>query len=590
MPRDDGPFCANAQRLPNAPKFAHRAKKAKEPLLVDEHQEIIGDLRGEVEKLKAKLVQRENESAQHLVEDARDVELGEHWKEEVVKNVEARTQLQRSLIDVDRGLSQWRAERAHALEVLGKWDGRSDAMPPRGWHSPRRSRREQLQSPAEWQDYLEQTEVSIRESLETRASLEARLEQNRTVGRELHAQLPQRVVNEDTRAFLEMVQRVRGLEVEHLQLDQCWQQRRTQLESKDQEIDVLREQLRVRMDHLQRQRELLSDEQQAQLPEPAGSVLDGTLGKGPLRPRARAKAIQAWIPSSKERREEAHQAPEEDRVGPSSAEAPAEATDVRRAAVPQPPLARGGARFQQPRQGSSLPGRRSPPMGGKGLPEPPGVRPTPYAPSARPLPPKAVAGTPGTGISAQAPVAGGRRAAYVANQSVATSATPEALGAPGPYQARGQTCPPPQPSAAPRPPPPRTSPHPRMEADCIAAKQHLMHLKHVMANGAKKPMADLFSAKADRELGPVAGEKIAPRVLPNGSGVAAPVPAAAAPAGGGGPGSLATGARAASRRRGDARVRARSEQVPSRMNRFGRLVVHAREQELASAPLQSFRF
>ena len=46
------------------------------------------------------------------------------------------------------------------------------------------------------------------------------------------------------------------LEVERLELDHFWEIHRQQLEQRDQEIAMLREQLRLRNSHIQQQREL----------------------------------------------------------------------------------------------------------------------------------------------------------------------------------------------------------------------------------------------------------------------------------------------------------------------------------------------
>jgi len=296
----------------NTLKYANRAKNirvsARQNLLqpqrhVNQYERAIADLRSEVLLLKAKLAERGAPASlvqelgaesgpgdEHLLQEA-----SEHWKEEVVKNLECRTQLQRSLIEVDRGLAQWRDERERARSALARWDARPGPGSPAGpgvtpllGPGPR--------TYEDWQDHLAQIEESVRENAETRRSLEERLEQNRAAGKELHAQLPRRVLNEDLRAFLELVQRVQVLEVERLELDHAWERQRAQLEERDRETAMLREQLRLRNGHIRAQRERLSAEQRQQLPGRV-SLLGSTLAEAsPVQPRGALQVMHAWAP------------------------------------------------------------------------------------------------------------------------------------------------------------------------------------------------------------------------------------------------------------------------------------------------------
>lgn len=152
----------------------------------------------------------------------------------------------------------------------------------------------------EWHDHLQQIEESIRENLDTRKSVEQKLQQNKAQGKELQSQLPQRVFNEDLRTFLELIQRVQVLEVERLELDHLREARRAQLEERDQEIEALREQLRLRNEHLGAQRQLLSDEQQKKMPRRV-SLLGSTLSEAsPMQKRGPMQVMHAWAPAPKE--------------------------------------------------------------------------------------------------------------------------------------------------------------------------------------------------------------------------------------------------------------------------------------------------
>eukprot|EP00931_Biecheleriopsis_adriatica_P016452 TRINITY_DN12111_c0_g1_i3.p1 TRINITY_DN12111_c0_g1~~TRINITY_DN12111_c0_g1_i3.p1 ORF type:complete len:869 (-),score=183.58 TRINITY_DN12111_c0_g1_i3:177-2783(-) len=290
----------------NTLKYANRAKNirvtAKQNLLhpdtqVSQLEQAISDLQSEVALLKGKLMQRTapNAQVQDSAEADDDVdeselkEASENWKLEVIKNLESRTSVQRSLIEVERALVEWKAQLQQAKEVIVHWSPLSPGSPSRRLST-------QPRNLEEWKDHVSQIEEHIRENIETRKSLSERLKQNKMAGKELQAQLPRRVLNEDLRAFLELVQRVQVLEVERLELDHFWQIHRCQLEERDQEIAMLREQLRLRNSHIRVQRELLSTEQQEQLPGRV-SLLGSTLAdSAPVQQHGPFRIVQAWAP------------------------------------------------------------------------------------------------------------------------------------------------------------------------------------------------------------------------------------------------------------------------------------------------------
>merc|ERR1719456_1638945 len=125
----------------NTLKYANRAKNiritARQNIIqpethVSQYQRLIEDLRGEVSLLKGKLAERPKPLILHPLGEGSPgadpgtmvaaKEAGEHWKEEVVRNLESRTQLQRSLIEVDRGLAQWYIEKDRACSTIARWD------------------------------------------------------------------------------------------------------------------------------------------------------------------------------------------------------------------------------------------------------------------------------------------------------------------------------------------------------------------------------------------------------------------------------------------------------------------------------------
>jgi len=383
----------------NTLKYANRAKNIKltshqnivrPSKQINQYKHIIEDLRTEVADLKSKLVGRSGlapgcvplaEDSMREATSPADQEASERWKEEVLRNLEGRSQLMLSLIEVDKSLNQWYAQRDEAKAAVANL--RSGGAAGRSV--------QQQQNLSQWQVELRQIEESIKENLETKASVEKRLHVNKAVGRELHAALPQRVLNEDLRTFLELIQRVQELEVERLELDYGREQRMAELKDRDAEIAALRAQLRLRDQHLNNLREMLSDEEQQQLPAEAG-LLGQTLSR--TRPHGGLlRAMHAWVPMSKEREEinlsqqvaggsisdsaDVSLSAVQDQADFSW---PALGHEWRGLEVPQASQIRGIAQLQQ--AGGSNPAARKTGgtrPAGKGWQEPPGLRSVPVA-------------------------------------------------------------------------------------------------------------------------------------------------------------------------------------------------------------------
>ncbi|CAK9040157.1 Kinesin-like protein KIF19 [Durusdinium trenchii] len=289
----------------NTLKYANRAKNirvsASQQLIqpddhVRQYTHAIADLRQEAAILKAKLVKRAaSQSLPEIEADGDESELkeaSENWKLEIIKNLEARASLQFSLMEVEKALVQWKAELGQAKEVIACWQERGQVATP---GRPRRS--SEPRTLEEWRDLVSQIEENMAENGETRRSLSKRLQQNKEAGKELQEQLPRRVLNEDLRAFLELIQRVKVLEFERLELEHFWEIHRRQLVNRDDEIAMLREQLRLRNDHLLAQRARLPEEHQELLDDRA--FLLGT-AELPVQEHGPLRVMQAWAPSVKD--------------------------------------------------------------------------------------------------------------------------------------------------------------------------------------------------------------------------------------------------------------------------------------------------
>ncbi|CAJ1336194.1 unnamed protein product [Effrenium voratum] len=284
----------------NTLKYANRAKNIRVSALqqlvqpddhVRQYEHAISDLRQEAALLKAKLVRRAAtnpmpESEAEAGDEACLKEASENWKVEIIRNLESRSSLQRSLMEVEKALSQWKAELQEAKEVITCWKERRPVATP---SRPRRSAEPRTLD--EWQDLVSQIEENMAENAATRRSLAQRLQQNKEAGKELQEQLPRRVLNEDLRAFLELIQRVKVLEYERLELDHFWEIHRRQLVDRDDEIAMLREQLRLRNRHLRALHAQLPEEHHDQLGDRALLDTSDTSEHGPLR------VMQAWAPA-----------------------------------------------------------------------------------------------------------------------------------------------------------------------------------------------------------------------------------------------------------------------------------------------------
>eukprot|EP00928_Gymnodinium_smaydae_P043667 TRINITY_DN29217_c0_g1_i2.p1 TRINITY_DN29217_c0_g1~~TRINITY_DN29217_c0_g1_i2.p1 ORF type:complete len:951 (-),score=218.53 TRINITY_DN29217_c0_g1_i2:28-2880(-) len=580
----------------NTLKYANRAKNirvsAQQNIVkpddhVSQYEKAINDLRGQVALLRHKLAEREAPAAAVPggIRESRDErQASESWKAEVLKNLESRTRLQRSLIEIDRSLTQWRSELERANSAIARIS-ETGALSPSSNHGSLSGRlSQQPQNLQEWQDKVAQVEESIRENMETRRSIERRLEQNKNAGKELQAQLPHRVLNEDLRAFLELIQRVQVMEVERLQLDHHRETQRTQLEARDQEIAVLREQLRLRNKYIRAQRDLLSAEQQEQLPSRV-SLLGSTLAEAsPVQQRGPLRIMQAWAPQPKEvddvtswdsrpLRERAEPtstsaasgdgkdakstkdkdkdsardengskeggAASPDR-GAANREPGADDIDWRNMELPRASQIRGVARIQPPGSGPIVQ------LAPKGWRHPPELRSTPQPTSpkpAQPAPPHS-----------SDPMEGAARPPKPATGGVMHSrhAGSPGFGAP-PQPQRGSTCPPLRRGSRRRPS--RDEGGDPVGGGPVGGPVRRTNSRHLQGGPA-------LDGGTPQTAGPVARPSLA---APS-SGVASVSNAA-----GGGA------------RRG----RARSEHSGSRMNRIGRILVQPRHHDLGSIPLQS---
>eukprot|EP00438_Fugacium_kawagutii_P024038 Skav212901 [mRNA] locus=scaffold374:120782:136267:- [translate_table: standard] len=109
--------------------------------------------------LKAKLVKRAaSQSLPEIEEEAEDQndlqEASENWKLEIIKNLEGRASLQRSLMEVEKALVQWKAESLQAKEVIAYWEDWMDCRLAFGRTWPGGCRRNCDDHQPFWYSYL----------------------------------------------------------------------------------------------------------------------------------------------------------------------------------------------------------------------------------------------------------------------------------------------------------------------------------------------------------------------------------------------------------------------------------------------------
>jgi kinesin family protein 18/19 len=235
------PCHINYEDTRNSLKYASRARNIQTELCVNRttvnqhisnYKEIICELKSVVYDLKGKLLAAEKTS-EHVLEAS------EQWRQELMENLDERVRLKKSLIDIKTeigniGLSFVNFTprvRTPGNSLVDEDDDDDD----------------QEGSPA----IKRLSDLRIRKQ-----SIEERIEANDAAMLSLQAELPNRVKDEDVCGFLSLLYRNQVLEIEGMdkadQIEWMTRSHEKTVRLKDKEIEVLREQVRVRDEIMRR--------------------------------------------------------------------------------------------------------------------------------------------------------------------------------------------------------------------------------------------------------------------------------------------------------------------------------------------------
>ena len=251
----------NYEDTRNCLKYANRAKNIHAEIGVNRttvtkhisnYNEIISELKSVVYDLKGKLSAVEKTSERVL-------EASEQWRQELMDNLDERVQLKKSLIDLKTEIGRLSSDR------LGSFSGctpRVRTPGNQGAFDEEDIDDDKLNLDDE-QATLTQRLVDLRRR---KQSIEERIDANDSAMLRLQAELPDRVKNEDVCAFLLLLYRNQVLEIEAMDREDRIQwldhQHERVLQVKEREIDILKEQLKIRDELLSRLPDATNDMEQ----------------------------------------------------------------------------------------------------------------------------------------------------------------------------------------------------------------------------------------------------------------------------------------------------------------------------------------
>jgi len=268
----------NYEDTRNTLKYANRAKNIRTDVSVNRvtvHQhisnynEIISELKSVVYDLKGKLsmVEKTSESVK---------EASERWKQDLMDNIDERVQLKKSSIDLKNEIALLNSERLkyfaknstittpRNIRTPGQWDeGEVEETPGTGMvgnaaaASPDDDDAFIPSDDVSCQDensqdvhYMQKISERITELRSRKRQIDRRIGDNQATMQSLQAELPARVKDEDVCAFLSLLYRNQILEIEAMdrddQLDWLHRHNEEVLKLKHDEIELLRNQIKLR--------------------------------------------------------------------------------------------------------------------------------------------------------------------------------------------------------------------------------------------------------------------------------------------------------------------------------------------------------
>jgi len=268
------PCHINYEDTRNTLKYANRAKNIQADVGVNRstitqhisnYNEIITELRTVVYDLKGKLSDVANSS-----ESVRQA--SEQWRQELMDNLDERVRLKKSLIDIKTEMGKILAEKM--------------ALPGKFGFTPRAKTPHVLdESNADFDDGDEDTQRESRSITERiqemklrKRQLESRISENEKLMVTLQAELPSRVKDDDVCAFLLLLFRNQVLEIEAMdredQMDWIHRNHDEAIRAKDKEIELLKEQVRLRDEMIKTARENVAHTVWAELDPVVEKLID----------------------------------------------------------------------------------------------------------------------------------------------------------------------------------------------------------------------------------------------------------------------------------------------------------------------------
>eukprot|EP00440_Ansanella_granifera_P058040 gb/GFBE01062913.1/.p1 GENE.gb/GFBE01062913.1/~~gb/GFBE01062913.1/.p1 ORF type:complete len:972 (+),score=206.26 gb/GFBE01062913.1/:1-2916(+) len=297
------PCHINYEDTHNTLKYANRAKNIKTKAVknvvrvnyhVSKYNDIIKDLRGEIQELKTKLAEAPADSGPGYLpgsaeaaagsaadeESEMDAAQSAKWKQELMQNFEERVRIKRRLIDLAHETKNQMVQKSHAQVGISQWESGRQAD-TEGESTPSNIR--------DLQEQLKYIKSQLARTEETTRGLEEMLVENQQKAEKLQAELPRRVKNKDMRGFLGLISRIYVMEVENMDMQEMVDVTAPLLEQKELEAEALRLQIQLRDRVIEEQDQLLQSEDQARLPKP-----DGWINVPAKNPR-RAPSTIRWL-------------------------------------------------------------------------------------------------------------------------------------------------------------------------------------------------------------------------------------------------------------------------------------------------------
>lgn len=258
------PVAKQFEETHNTLKYANRAKNIKTKTTrnvlnvsyhIAQYTQIISDLRAEIDGLKEQLAgsgEGEGEGMERNTvspSQAMEKEEMQRLRDEIISNFHERMQLRRSLIDLEDLALQNAIEINKRHIEISKWMGSHPDTAPG----------ELPQVVREVQEEVVTIQRNARKNKKLRKRLLKRLKENEDVTQRLREELPKRITNEDYREFLQLEYRIKGLELENMELEESNLLRDLMVKQKDLEIKKLELRLEISNRIINDQRSVLAE-------------------------------------------------------------------------------------------------------------------------------------------------------------------------------------------------------------------------------------------------------------------------------------------------------------------------------------------